>query len=120
MAQFETGARKGFSLDARTWQGKAARNKNPGNLRTGKGQTGVKDGYAVFPSEQAGWDALLFDVRSKITGSTRTGLGPGSTLRDFVAVYAPPSENPTSSYLKFVSDSLGIGPGVSFRDWVAL
>lgn len=120
IASFETGTRDSFSLDASKWQGKAARNKNPGNLRSGKGQTGVQSGYAVFPTEQAGWDALLFDVRSKLTGNTRTGLGPDSSLRNFVAVYAPPSENPTQSYLKYVSDSIGVGPDARFRDWVAL
>lgn len=120
LAGFETGARNNFILDASTWKGKAARNKNPLNLRSGKGQTGTQGGYAVFPSEQIGWEAGLNDVRSKITGNTRTGLGPGSTLKQFVSVFAPPSENPTSAYLKWVSDSIGIGADVPFRDWVAL
>jgi len=35
----------------------ATRNNNPGNLRSGVGQTGSNGGYAVFPDMATGWAA---------------------------------------------------------------
>ena len=122
MARFETGFRgNGFPLDASKWQGRAAKNNNPGNLRFigQQGATGADDAsYAKFPNEQIGWEAMLADIGAKMSGRTRTTLGPHSTLEEFVTVYAPPFENPTESYVDFVSRELGVRKNATFREWV--
>lgn len=124
IARFETGYHKrgaGFVLDARQWEGAASRNKNPGNLRyIGQaGAVGVDPrGFAVFSTEQAGWDALRRDVTAKLTGATRTGLGPLSTLAQFISVYAPSTENPTAAYIAFVARELGVDANARFSDWI--
>lgn len=66
-------------------------NNNPGNLRpsgfTYPGQIGVDDnGFAVFKNKEAGHDALLHDVTTKI------GRGLNSP-EDFVDTYAPAGDN---------------------------
>ena len=129
IAKFETGFRGSrFPVDdPAQWHlpggtsSVAARNFNPGNLRwIGQGTSvGVGErGYARFPSPQVGWVALLSDIRAKITGRTRTALGPNSTLAEFVAVYAPATENPTAEYIAFVSSQLSVNSQERFRDWV--
>lgn len=123
IAKFETAVRVAgpFPLDPSLWQGRAKANKNPGNLRFigqagSMGQDGA--GYAIFPSPQLGWNALLADVRAKLTGATRTGLGPESTLYQFISVYAPASENPTTAYIAFVAAELGVPASARFVDWI--
>lgn len=81
------------------------RNNNPGNLRYDKGQIGqettVNGKYATFASVQDGWNAL----ENYINGKADKGM----TLRSFISMYAPPSENNTSNYLTFLVNKLGIG-----------
>jgi hypothetical protein len=85
----------------------AARNNNPGNLRSGPGQTGTSGGFAVFPDPQTGWNALDNQVQLNI--------GRGLTLQQFFAGgngypgYAPSadSNNPTQ-YAAFVGTRAGI------------
>lgn len=131
LARFETGFKEdGFILDPKQWKGRAARNNSPGNLRLFPNQktnwsnlsNGTDDAdYAKFPSPEAGWNALILDVRAKITGNTRTGLGPNSTLAQFISVWAPSVENPTASYISFVVRDLkikGVGANTRFSEWV--
>lgn len=73
------------------------RNNNPGNIRydfysaSVLGATGDNEGYAVFPSAQAGYDAM-----SKLLIEEYAGL----TLEDAIAKWAPPSDhNPTTAYI---------------------
>ena len=106
---------------ARMMIGPGSRNNNPGNLRFigQRGSTGADDrGFAVFPTMQLGWDALLRDVRAKLTGNTRTTLGPTSTVAEFFNVYAPRFENDTGKYIATVSGWLGLSPNFRFTDWV--
>lgn len=85
---------------------RAQRNNNPGNLRYA-GQPGAigadSAGYAIFPTAEAGWQAL----RRQIQLDASRGL----TLEQFIRKYAPPSENPTDAYLRFVSQRTGLAPG---------
>lgn len=123
IAKFETGVRAPgpFPLDPSQWQGRAKRNLNPGNLRFGiqRDARGVDaDQYSIFATVEDGWLALKADVRAKLTGRTITRLGPTSTLADFIGVYAPEVENPTASYIAFVSKEIGIAPETRFRDWI--
>lgn len=91
----------------------AQRNNNPGNLRFAnqKGATKGDKGFAKFDSYEAGYEALLNDLKSKQTGKTRTGLKPTSSLQDLINVYAPKADNndPTS-YANTVARSLGVTP----------
>jgi hypothetical protein len=121
IASFETGMRPFDVNNVFAWKGRAKRNNNPGNVRFNfqPGTLGKDEkGYAIFGAPISGWNALLTDVRGKLTGKTRTGLGPNSTLMDFISIYAPQTENPTAKYAQAVSARLGITPNTKFSDWI--
>ena len=84
----------------------AQRNNNPGNIRdTNTGE------LRSFKSPQEGWRALREDLTAKLTGKTKTGLTPNSTLYDFAKVYAPERDrNDPKSYAEFVANGLKIKP----------
>lgn len=87
----------------------ARRNNNPGNLRKW-GNVPQEDGFARFPSEAAGWEAL----RSQISRNVKRGL----TLREFFggkpgvyAGYAPSADgNHPANYAEFVAHKVGVSP----------
>lgn len=87
----------------------AQRNHNPGNLRRW-GNVQVIDGYASFPSDAAGWEAL----RSQISRNVKRGL----TLREFFCGkrgvypgYAPATDgNHPNNYAEYVAGRVGIDP----------
>lgn len=82
----------------------AARNNNPGNLRSGKE-------WQKFASPEEGFNALIDDISAKQAGRTTTGLGPTSTLSEFFGKYAPQNDNnDTVKYTKTVADRLGVTP----------
>jgi len=126
IARFETGYgqshEKGFALDPALWQGRAVRNLNPGNLRyigQPSASGGDEDNYARFPTVAAGWAALVYDVRSKLIGRTRTSLGPHSTLAEFIRVWAPSEDNnPTVIYYQTVAKELEQPADRPFKEWV--
>jgi hypothetical protein len=70
------------------------RNRNPGNIEHANGT------MQVYPSIQDGFVALVSDIEKN----------KGHKLCDFIAKYAPPSENNTSTYLSVVSTLTGIAP----------
>lgn len=85
------------------------RNNNPGNIRpagyTWLGQSGIDSGtmgsYVIFSSPVYGIRAIAKDLLTK--------YGRGlNTVRLIISAYAPPSENPTESYIGAVSASLGV------------
>jgi len=86
----------------------AARNNNPGNLRSGPGQTGTDaSGYAIFPTAAAGWSALDNQVDLNVSR--------GLTLDQFFAGgngypgYAPSADsNNPAQYAAFVAAQTGI------------
>lgn len=86
----------------RTW-----RNNNPGNLVYGSfardhGAIGKDSaGFAIFPDSSVGETAMV-----DLIGGTYAS----STLDALMASYAPPSENNTAAYQKFLSDAVGV-PG---------
>ncbi len=97
---YEDGTEEVRSGGTRSW-----RNNNPGNLRNSPfsirhGSLGEAGGFAVFPSEDAGWRALL----SLLRGSTFQAL----TLDRMIARYAPPNENDTHAYRDFIGNRLGV------------
>jgi hypothetical protein len=90
-----------FRYSGGTW---AWRNNNPGNCRPGKiskshGQIGVVFNFAVFPDKESGHLALL-DVL-KITYAN-------SSIYEMMMVFAPPKENNTAKYIKFLREATGV------------
>ncbi len=96
-----------FLFSGGTW---AWRNHNPGNLRPGHfsrkyGQIGVvvdqsKGHFAVFPDYETGHAAL--------EALLKTNRYQNFTLDDAIETYAPPEENQTKKYQKFVRDRVKV------------
>ena len=86
----------------------AAINNNPGNLRSGAGQTGTNGGFAVFPDAATGWAAL--------SNQTQLNINRGLTLQQFFGGlpgvypgYAPAADsNSPNQYASFVAQQAGI------------
>ena len=79
---------------------KSQKNNNPLNLRYAKQKEAIgkdDDGFAVFATPQAGWRA----AHRQITLDQERDL----TLKEFIFKFAPPNENNTNEYLKFVQNS---------------
>lgn len=92
------------------------RTNNPGNIVYGafaKAQgaigsmTASGHSFAIFPTEQAGWAALLALLRSP----TYQAL----TLAGVINRYAPPSANNTAAYTAFVTRKLGLSSSTPMR-----
>src|SRR3990167_10208410 len=97
-------AHEGWFVGSRSY-----RNNSPGNLRWSKYQAGIRDGYAYFLTYQQGWDALIFDIRAKCTGNTKTELGPDSTILEFCEVWAPSFDgNRPRQYAEFIASRLNL------------
>jgi hypothetical protein len=82
----------------------AFKNNNPGNLRL-VGQNGAKEGeggYAKFKTPEAGYKALL--------GQIKTDADRGMTLAAYIGKYAPPTENDTATYVANAAKKLGVKP----------
>lgn len=80
------------------------RNNNPGDLRNP-----ATGSFQIFANPDQGFQALKSDLQAKITGHTKTGLGPNSTVRDLAYVWAPPSDNNDSeSYAKNLAAKAGV------------
>jgi hypothetical protein len=80
----------------------AALNNNPGNLRFAHqtGATAGIGGFARFESPEAGYQALMNQIR--------LDASRGYTLAQYITKYAPPSENDTALYIEQACQSLGI------------
>lgn len=81
---------------------------NWGNLRPIGG-----NGFRSFSSPQEGMNALVADLRAKISGKSTAMAGKYGrdyvpTLQSLISTYAPPSENSTGNYIDFVSKKTGI------------
>lgn len=87
------------------------RQNNPGNLRAW-GSNPVVNGYASFPTMEAGWQALYSQIQ--------TNINRGLTLNEFFGGkpgvyggYAPSGDSNTpGSYAAYVAGAAGISPDV--------
>ena len=88
----------------------ADRNNNPGNLRFigQRGGAQGQGGFARFDSPEAGFQALVNDLKAKQSGKSVTGLDGNSTLKELVFKFAPPNENDSEGYARFVAQKLGV------------
>lgn len=91
---------------------------NPLNIRYSEknqwlGQTGERNGFCVFSEEKFGWRAAFVLLKNYYKKGFRT-------ISQIVHRFAPANENPTSSYVQFVSDKLQQfgyeAYGVEFKD----
>jgi hypothetical protein len=91
------------------------KNRNPGNLRfAGQREATSEDdkGFAVFPSDPAGWRALVNQIK--------LDQGRGLNFEQFVIKYAPPVENMTARYIAVLTTGLACESGdllVSFSPY---
>lgn len=85
------------------------KNRNPGNLRfhpeiKWRGQIGQDSkGFCVFDIDENGIRAIVKDLK---TDYFRDGQ---KTILALLSEYAPPTENHTMAYARFVADALHIG-----------
>ena len=86
------------------------RNCNPGNIRLGsfryKGEKAksTDSSFRQFESMEWGYRAMFVLLH---TYATKRGC---NTLRKIINRYAPPTENFTEGYIRFVSEKTGIAP----------
>lgn len=85
------------------------RNRNPGNIRRSavryKGETAGDDpAFRTFRSMAWGYRAIFVLLH---TYRVRHGVG---TLRGMIARWAPPAENDTEAYVRFVAARTGLPP----------
>lgn len=89
----------------------AAKNNNPGNVRSGAGQIGTSGGFAVFPDAATGWAALDYETQRRIAaGENLQQFFGGGTIPGYAP--AADSNNPTG-YAAFVAQQIGVDPTVS-------
>lgn len=91
---------------ARALAPRGFRNLNPGNIRKGNdwlglAPNGLDPAFDVFTSAEFGFRALAKLLRKY---ESKYGL---NTVRGLITRWAPPNENNTESYIRFVATSLG-------------
>lgn len=84
------------------------RNRNPGNLRAGVGQTGSEGGYATFGSMVDGYKAMV----TQLAMYRNAGL---TNVESIIRKWAPPGENNTNAYVASVLASMrkDLGAGLT-------
>lgn len=93
-----------------TW---AWRNHNPGNVWSGSiskkhSQIGTTHGFAIFPDDESGHESLL-DTLITTYGD--------SSIHEMIYSYAPPKDNPTKKYEKFLQEETGIYDGKLIKEF---
>lgn len=91
----------------------AWRNYNPGNITTSNhqgmyGSIGQNGRFAIYPSEQTGFEAIKKLLRSDSYNT--------KTLEQAINRYAPPNENDTKNYVKHVEQITGINRTTILKD----
>ncbi|MDE6571589.1 MAG: conjugal transfer protein, partial [Alphaproteobacteria bacterium] len=89
----------------RTGGTRAWRNNNPGNIRDSKfarraGAIGAAGGFAVFPDTETGMAAIAALLRSDSYRNLTVG--------DAIGRYAPPHENDTRAYQRYLERLTGL------------
>ena len=79
------------------------KNNNPGNLRMA-GQPGAEEGLEGFASFSTPGQGLNALTRQIVLDTQTRGL----TLGEFITKYAPPSENDTEGYIRFMEQRTGV------------
>ncbi len=79
-----------------------ARDHNPGDLEHAPHVQSWDGAIGIEPSDDLGWQ----DLERQLQLYAERGM----SLRQMVAIYAPPGENDTLRYLQFLTDALGLAP----------
>lgn len=92
---------------------RAWRNNNPGCIRSGSfahanGAIGSAGGFAVFPDEQTGMDAICALLRSEKYRN--------KTIGNAMYSYAPPFENNTAAYNSYLRRLTGMSTTLKLSD----
>lgn len=122
------------TLDVSTWAesirdfegwssgSRSQRNNNPGNIKHYLGLSGAigadKDGFAIFPSEQAGMAALTADLQAKVRKY------PDWSLLDIMRRYLggkkgvdpPKKEGNAHAYASAVASDLGVSVNSTLKE----
>lgn len=103
-----TGKRLRFTGGTWTW-----RNHNPGNLRTGTvsrryNQIGKAGGFAIFPDYEAGFQAMIYLLRVHYSNYS---------INSLTKAYAPPKENNTAAYARFLHQKTGVKGNKKIKDF---
>lgn len=90
---------------------------NPGNIRAGGGvfqgeTTAPGDAWKSFSTPAHGYRAIFVLLRTYYNTHGK------KTLREMIYRYAPPSENASENYVKFVADKSGVDPTVDASTWM--
>lgn len=86
------------------------RDNNPGDLRHSPhaSHPGDPDGIGVIDTPEHGWA----DLERQLEIYAARWL----TLRECIAIYAPPSENDSERYLNYICTGLGCSPDILVRE----
>lgn len=110
-ANREADARHAQPKPVRLWRAvyRYSGNNNAGNIRGRDGE------FMSFATPAEGVAALKADIMAKIAGDSRMmraryGSGYQASIERIITVYAPPHENDTAHYIKFVAEKSGIHP----------
>ena len=100
------------SVEIRSGGTRAWRNNNPGNIMNSeftdrRGSIGEAGGFAVFPSEAIGHEALV-DLLS-------TDTYQSLSINEAIHKYAPPIENNTVTYQNLIRDFTGLDGSTSMK-----
>lgn len=79
------------------------RDCNPGDLEHAPHIESWDGAIGIEPNDDAGWDDLERQLQLY--------ADRGMTLRQMVAIYAPPNENDTQIYLEMITSNLAMEPG---------
>ena len=101
-----------FRFSGGTW---AWRNHNPGNLRPKKrgqfkDQIGVVDNFVSFPTDQSGHDAFIKDLKENYMNDS---------IDKMIRHFAPPNENDTKRYAKFLHEKTGVYDDRPLKDFTS-
>ena len=93
------------------------RNNNPGNLKN-RGQAGVigedSQGHAIFANYEAGYNALINQLRLMFYGGSSI-YRPDMSINEVFSKYA---EGNSAQYAAFVAGHLGVSPDTRLNELV--
>jgi hypothetical protein len=96
------------------------RRHNPLNLRRSPFAVRKENEFCVFRTDMDGLAAAKWDIIQKASGNSITGLSGKSTLRQFLASWAPASDgNNESAYLKHVLTRTGFSETMTLNELLA-
>src|SRR3990167_6449928 len=93
MNEFLSALANAFKMHEGWYAGsRSCRNKNPGNLRAGPPHD--SQGFTIFTSYEAGFAALIYDLKTKITGGSKhIDYSKSPTFLTLLEVFAPSTDN---------------------------